>query len=166
MGLPLFGVTVEPTGPDVDVPEPAQRRRRMSRGIAPVVAVVALGGMIGASASYATSRIWPTATGAFPWQTLLVNAVGCAGIGVFMVLITDVLTVHRLVQPFFGTGVLGGFTTFGTYAVDIEKFVADGQMRTGLAYMTLTLLAALVAVWGAVSMTRRVIPFVGREKAK
>ncbi|MFD9352984.1 fluoride efflux transporter FluC, partial [Streptomyces diastaticus] len=40
-----------------------------------------------------------------------VNVVGCAAIGVLMVLITDVWPAHRLVRPFFGTGVLGGFTT-------------------------------------------------------
>lgn len=28
---------------------------------------------------------------------------------------------HRLVRPFFGTGVLGGFTTFSTYAVDVQS---------------------------------------------
>ena len=59
--------------------------------------------------------------GSFPWTTLLVNGVGCAVIGVFMVVITDVWAAHRLVRPFFGTGVLGGFTTFSTYAVDIQK---------------------------------------------
>ena len=45
---------------------------------------------------------------------------GCAVIGVFMVLITDVWTAHPLVRPFFGTGVLGGFTTFSTYATDVR----------------------------------------------
>jgi CrcB protein len=78
-------------------------------------------------------------------------------IGVFMVVITDVWAAHRLVRPFFGTGVLGGFTTFSTYAVDIQQLVADGRARAGLAYLGLTLLAALAAVWIAVWLTRRVL---------
>lgn len=122
-----------------------------------VVAVVALGGATGASARYGAAVLWPTATGGFPWTTLVVNVVGCAVIGVFMVVISEAWPAHRLVRPFFGTGVLGGFTTFSTYAVDIERLVDGGRVRTGLAYLGLTLLAALAAVWSAVWLTRRAL---------
>ncbi|MET7713028.1 fluoride efflux transporter CrcB [Streptomyces sp. NPDC005407] len=132
-------------------------RRRLLRGQGSVVGVVALGGAVGASARYGASLVWPTVAGGFPWTTLGVNVVGCAVIGVFMVVITDVWAAHRLVRPFFGTGVLGGFTTFSTYAVDIQRLVDRGEARTGLAYLGLTLLAALAAVWTAVSVTRRVL---------
>jgi CrcB protein len=88
---------------------------------------------------------------------LWTNVVGCAVIGVFMVVITDVWAAHRLVRPFFGTGVLGGFTTFSTYAVDIQKLVDNGHPRTGLAYLAVTLIAALTAVWLAAAATRRVL---------
>ncbi|MBT2450401.1 fluoride efflux transporter CrcB [Streptomyces sp. ISL-43] len=145
-----------PSTRDGELSVPPQRRD-VARGLWPVVAVVALGGAVGASARYAASLIWPTAVGSIPWTTLLVNAVGCAVIGVFMVVITDVWAAHRLVRPFFGTGVLGGFTTFSTYAVDIQKLVAGGQTLAGLAYLTLTVFAALVAVWSAVWVTRRVL---------
>jgi CrcB protein len=117
---------------------------------------LALGGAVGASARYGAGLLWPTASGAFPWTTLLVNAIGCAVIGVFMVVITDVWAAHRLVRPFFGTGVLGGFTTFSTYTVDIQKLVDSGHARTGLAYLG-TMLAALASVWIAATLTRRVI---------
>jgi CrcB protein len=53
--------------------------------------------------------------------------------------------------------VIGGFTTFSTYAVDIERLVESGHARTGLAYLGLTLLAALAAVWSAAFATRRVV---------
>ncbi|MEU3224440.1 fluoride efflux transporter CrcB [Streptomyces sp. NPDC006976] len=122
-----------------------------------VVAVVALGGATGASARYGASLLWPTAPGGFPWTTLVVNVIGCAVIGVFMVVISEVWAAHRLVRPFFGTGVLGGFTTFSTYAVDIERLVAKGRAGTGLAYLGTTLLAALAAVWSAVWLTRRAL---------
>ncbi|MFD4482455.1 fluoride efflux transporter CrcB [Streptomyces sp. NPDC058471] len=123
-------------------------------GVWPVVAVVAVGGAIGASARYGASLIWPTVPGAFPTTTLLVNVIGCAVMGAFMVILTEARTPHRLLRPFFGTGVLGGFTTFSTYALDIERLVDAGHARTGLAYLGLTLLAALAAVWGAAWATR------------
>src|SRR5690242_7485541 len=110
----------EPVDPDVDLHVPRQRAELRPHP-APVIAAVAAGGAIGASARYGAALLWPTATDAFPWTTLVVNVVGCAVIGAFMVLITEVWTVHRLVRPFFGTGVLGGFTTFSTYAADIRR---------------------------------------------
>ncbi|NEC66579.1 fluoride efflux transporter CrcB [Streptomyces sp. SID9727] len=122
-----------------------------------VVAVVALGGAAGASARYGASLLWPTAAGGFPWTTLVVNVIGCAVIGVFMVVISEVWAAHRLVRPFFGTGVLGGFTTFSTYAVDIEQLVSRDRAGTGLVYLGVTLLAALAAVWSAVWLTRRAL---------
>jgi fluoride exporter len=146
----------EPTDPGVRLPVPA-RRRGLLRGQGPVVAVVAAGGALGAAARYGAGLLWPTAPGAFPWTTLGVNTAGCALIGVFMVLISDGRSGHRLVRPFFGTGVLGGFTTFSTYAVDIQDLVQDGRARIGLAYLALTPLAVLAAVWASAAATRRLI---------
>ncbi|WP_210588699.1 fluoride efflux transporter CrcB [Streptomyces sp. GESEQ-35] len=132
-------------------------RRTALRGQAPVVAVIALGGGIGAVARYAVSLWLPAHSGDFPWATFWTNVVGCAVIGVFMVVITDIWAAHRLVRPFFGTGVLGGFTTFSTYAVDIQKLVDTGHTHTALVYLAATLLAALTAVWLAATATRRVL---------
>ncbi|MER6981015.1 fluoride efflux transporter CrcB, partial [Streptomyces carpinensis] len=124
---------------------------------APVVAVVALGGVLGAFARYAALLLWPTPPGGFPWATFWTNVVGCAVMGVFMVVITEVWAAHRLVRPFFGTGVLGGFTTFSTYAVDIQRLTDAGHPRTGLAYLAGTLCAALAAVWIGATAARRVL---------
>lgn len=146
----------EPVDPDVDLHVPAQRAETRP-GQTPVLAAVAIGGALGASARYGAALLWPTAADRFPWTTLIVNAVGCAVIGVFMVVITDVWAAPRLVRPFFGTGVLGGFTTFSTYATDVQRLTDDGHPRIALAYLTLTLAAALVAVWAAATATRRVV---------
>ncbi|MER6984495.1 fluoride efflux transporter CrcB [Streptomyces carpinensis] len=156
MTAPNTRVTDEPTAPDVDLHLPSQRRQSW-RAQGPIVAVVAIGGTIGATARYGASLVWPVAAGGFPWTTLWVNAAGCAVIGVFTVLITDVWAAHRLVRPFFATGILGGFTTFSTYAVDIQKLVQGGHPRTGLAYLAATLCAALAAVWLAATTTRRMV---------
>ncbi|WP_055489382.1 fluoride efflux transporter CrcB [Streptomyces sp. TP-A0356] len=136
--------------------EPA-RRPSAWQGQGPVVAVVAVGGALGATARYGASSLWPQRAGGFPWTTFGVNLVGCAVIGVFMVLITDVWASHRLVRPFFGTGVLGGFTTFSTYAVEIRQLVDAGHPHTALAYLFATLFGALAAVWLAMTAARRLL---------
>lgn len=153
---PAPAVVEEPTDPDIDLDVPRQCAELPQRPWS-VVAVISLGGAIGACARYGASLIWPAGTGQFPWTTLVVNAIGCAVIGVFMVVISEVWAAHRLVRPFFGTGVLGGFTTFSTYAVDVERLVDTGHPRMGVAYLGLTLLAALAAVWSAVWATRRLL---------
>ncbi|GAA3880061.1 fluoride efflux transporter CrcB [Streptomyces lacrimifluminis] len=146
------------TAPDIPTGTVAARPRpSVLRGQAPFVAVVAIGGAIGACARYAASLVWPAQTGGFPWTTFWVNVVGCAVIGVFMVAVTEIRTAHRLVRPFFGTGVLGGFTTFSTYAVDIQKLVDHDRPGIGLAYLAATLFAALAAVTLAATATRRVL---------
>ncbi|MFE2931013.1 fluoride efflux transporter FluC [Streptomyces sp. NPDC059278] len=156
MEKPRPSMLNERVAPEAGCRIPGQRKDPPPRQ-GPVVAAVALGGGVGASARYGASLLWPTAAGAFPWTTLAVNAVGCAVIGVFMVVITDIWTAHRLVRPFFGTGVLGGFTTFSTYVTDFQRLVDRDEARIGLAYLALTLLAAMACVWIAATATRRVI---------
>ncbi|MFI8091571.1 CrcB family protein [Streptomyces sp. NPDC086080] len=133
------------------------RARPAFRVQVPVVAVVALGGGVGAAARYAASLWWPTPAHGLPWTILGVNVAGCAVIGVFMVIITEVRTAHPLARPFFGTGVLGGFTTFSTYADGVRDLFDGGGTGTGLVYLAVTPLAALAAVWTAASATRRVL---------
>lgn len=125
------------------------------RGQLPVVAAVAAGGALGAAARYAAVLAWPTPPGAFPWTILTVNAAGCAAIGVLMVLVTEVAAApHRLVRPFLGTGVLGGFTTFSTYALDTHSLLTAGEATRGILYLGSTVVVALAAVWAATTATR------------
>lgn len=151
-----FPLMAEPIDPDSRQSSPAPQASQV-RGQGPVVGVVAIGGALGACARYGGGLLWPTASGAFPWTTLTVNAVGCAVIGIFMVIITELWSAHRLVRPFFGTGVLGGFTTFSTYTVDIHTLIQDGHAATALAYLAATPLIALAAVWSAATATRHLI---------
>ncbi|MFF4601536.1 fluoride efflux transporter FluC [Streptomyces sp. NPDC001339] len=133
------------------------RRARPWQGQWPVIGAVSAGGAVGAAARYGASLLWPTGPGAFPWTTLAVNAVGCALMGVLMVLITEVRPAHRLLRPFLGTGVLGGFTTFSTYAVDVQRLVGDRQPLPALACLAGTVLAALAAVWAGVAGARALL---------
>lgn len=146
----------------MSAPEAESLRTSTSRGTTgtgqlPVIAVVAVGGGIGAAARYAAALAWPMPTGGFPWTTFWVNAMRLRG--------------HRCLPgadhrgadrapagaPFFGTGVLGGFTTFSTYAVDIQRLLDAGRPGTAFAYLAATLCAALGGVWAAATTTRRLL---------
>jgi fluoride exporter len=124
----------------------ATRRRAGARPPWAVLGVVAAGGVLGALARYGIGLAVPHPPRGFPWATFAINVSGCLLIGVLMVLITDVWPGHRLLRPFLGTGLLGGYTTFSTYVVDVQHLLAAGAAGTALAYLAGTLLAALVAV--------------------
>ncbi|MFF4652988.1 fluoride efflux transporter FluC [Streptomyces sp. NPDC001380] len=160
MQTPRPGTAGAPPASASGLPLPAPRsavRPPLLRGQGPVVAVVAAGGVLGAWARYGATLLWATAPGALPWTVLAVNAAGCAAIGVFMVLLTEAWSAHRLLRPFFGTGVLGGFTTFSTYAVDAQRLLASGRAATAAAYLAATAAAALLSVWAASALTRRLL---------
>ena len=142
----------EPIDPDTAVaPWPATSHLSPSQAQAVLLGTIAAGGMIGAAARYGASLVWPTADGAFPWTTFWVNVVGCALMGLLMVLITERYDAHPLVRPFVGTGVLGGFTTFSTATVDTQGLIGPHTSGTALPYAAATLLASLLAIWAGVT---------------
>lgn len=145
----------EPVDPDIDLR--LARAGRDGRGEFTMLATIAAGGATGAAARYLIEATWPTPAGAFPASTLAINVLGCALIGVLMVLITEVWSRQRLLRPFLGTGVLGGFTTFSTYTVDIQRLVAGAHVSTAVLYLALTPIGALLAVWVTATSTRRLV---------
>jgi CrcB protein len=136
--------------PDVDLHIAADRGARQ----APVLAVVAVGGALGAAARYGLAQALPHGPGGFPWATFAINTGGCLLIGVLIVAVTEVWDAHPLTRPFLGTGVLGGFTTFSTYAVDALTLAGAGHPRRALLYGGLTLLCALAAAAAGMRLTR------------
>lgn len=128
------------------------------------LAVVAVGGALGAVARYGASVAWPHRPGTFDWATLVVNISGCLLIGVLMVLVTRVFTARRLLRPFLGVGVLGGYTTFSTSVVDVHQAVAAGHVATGLGYLASTVAGAMLAVWAGTAAATWLLA-VGARKA-
>jgi CrcB protein len=122
-----------------------------------VLAVISVGGALGALARYGLGVAFPHAKGGFPWATLGVNVSGCLLIGVLMVLIAEVWPARRLIRPFVGTGILGGYTTFSTYVVDIQQLLAAGRPALAFGYLAVTVAGALAAVYAGGAVTKLVL---------
>jgi CrcB protein len=124
-----------------------------------VLGVVALGGIIGSLARYGLAEAFPRGHSEFPWATFTINVLGCFAIGVLLARLTP--RSHLLLRPFLGTGILGGFTTFSTFAVDTEKLLHE-HVVVALVYffgtVTAALLAAFIGEWG------RLGPVNGRSR--
>lgn len=150
-----------PADSDIDLHAPAQRFEYL-RAPRSTLAAISIGGAIGAIIRWAVGTAFPAPAAGFPWATFVINVSGCALIGVLMILVAEVFTRQRLMRPFVGVGVLGGYTTFSTYAVDIQRLIAGGAGGVGLLYLASTVVGALVAVSAGMIATRLAIRVVPR----
>ena len=132
-----------PVDPDVDLHDPVQRRRPTVD--AAVLAAIAAGGVVGSEARYALGLALPRVPGAWPTATFLINVSGSLLIGALMVVLTELTSPHRVVRPFLGVGVLGGWTTFSTAMVEVQQLLRAGRPLVAGGYLAGTAVAALMA---------------------
>ena len=109
-----------------------------------MLAGIAVGGAVGAAARYALELLWPTDPGAFPVATFVTNLVGCLLLGALVALVTA-RRQHPVLRPVLGTGVLGGFTTFSTYAVQGRSLLGEERLGLAALYLGGTLVGAVLA---------------------
>ncbi len=117
--------------------------------------VIAAGGAIGSLARWALTRLLPVAPDV-PWATVVANLLGCLALGVLMVVVLESHRPHHYVRPFLGIGVLGGFTTFSTYALDVRTLAADGRLLVAALYLVGSVVGGLLAVGLGIAVTRAV----------
>lgn len=128
-----------------------------------VLTVIAIGGALGALIRYGVGLAIAHKPGEFAWSTFVINVTGCLIMGCFMVIITEAFVAHRLLRPFFGVGVLGGYTTFSSYVVDAIQQIVAGDYRAALFYSVGTVVATLIAMIVGVFGTRELVAFINRK---
>jgi CrcB protein len=117
---------------------------------------VALGGAIGALLRYQNGRLltyWlgPAMVTTFPWATLCVNVIGSLVMG----LLAGFLARHGASgslggeqwRLFIGVGVLGGYTTFSSFSLELMMLIERGQPFQALTYAFVSVLAGLTALY-------------------
>ena len=133
----------------------------MAAGDLHILAAIGVGGGIGSIARYGIGQLDPSATDQLPAATLTINLSGSLLLGLLIGAIAAATAAGRrppsLLRPFVGTGILGGYTTFSTFAVQAKDLPA----WTAGAYVVLSVagglvLAALGARAGAALMGRPV----------
>lgn len=117
---------------------------------------VALGGGVGSLLRFGLSRALPTHGHAFPMATLVTNLGGSFLLGALVVALTEIWAPHPLLRPLLGTGLLGGFTTFSTFAEDARTL----SPATSLGYVAASLCGAVLAAALGMALIRRIEPRV------
>lgn len=111
-----------------------------------LLAAIAGGGVVGSLGRYAVGLGLPHDAGAWPWATFTVNLTGCLAMGLLVAYLVARPGVHRLARPFLGVGVLGGWTTFSAFAVDVLQQAHDRHGGLAAAYVLSSVLLGVVAV--------------------
>ena len=109
--------------------------------------LVGVGGVAGTVARYEVSLLVP-ATRGWPLATLAVNVSGAFLLGLLLERLARADAVTRWRRPvrlLLGTGFLGSFTTFSSFAVETERLLAYGSGGTAAGYLSVSLVAGLAA---------------------
>ncbi|ABI56173.1 fluoride efflux transporter FluC [Alkalilimnicola ehrlichii MLHE-1] len=115
---------------------------------------VALGGALGAVLRYLLDWL---PLGVFPWDTLLVNTLGCLAIGwvAGRTAVDGPRPLPEQARQFLMTGVCGGFTTFSVFSLESVALLQAGAVLPALGYMLATVVLAVLAAGGGLALGRR-----------
>jgi CrcB protein len=143
--------------PSTDVAAASRTAPRRAHGAsgpgAADLAAVALGGGLGSIARYGLSSAFPAGRG-IPWAIFAVNVSGCFLLGLLMIYVLEIWPPRRLLRPFLAVGLLGGYTTFSTYAAGVMTLITGHALALAAAYALSSIVAALAAVWTGMKTAR------------
>ena len=118
--------------------------------------LVMAGGALGAGARHLFGRWTLAAFGRdYPYGTLGVNLIG----GLLMGLLIGVLARTSGGEPvrlLLGVGVLGGFTTFSAFSLDVVTMIERGALTTALLYVAASVIGSIVALFAGLTLVRSV----------
>lgn len=122
--------------------------------------LLAAGGAIGTVLRYILSGLTYRFTdGSFPWGTLLVNLSGSFIIGILWGLF-DIENLSPGTRNFLFVGVLGGFTTFSTYALESFNLLRDNEIGFAFMNMLASNIAGIALVFTGFFLSRYALNFM------
>jgi len=114
----------------------------------PIVFGVALGGALGASARYGVDRLIEQRTSSiFPWATFTINITGCFAIGLLTAALVERQHLPAWVRIGLVVGVVGGYTTFSTFAQETFELGEVRHVAVAFAYVAASVILGLAAVY-------------------
>ncbi len=116
--------------------------------------LVMMGGALGAGARYVVGKALLGWLGPdYPWGTLAVNVLGGLAMGALAGMLGR-MTAGDQARLFLAVGVLGGFTTFSAFSLELVTMLERGAMMTAMGYALASVAGAVVALFAGLAMTR------------
>lgn len=107
----------------------------------PLVAVL-VGGLLGSAARAGVGHYLPAAPGSVPVATLGVNLIGSLLLGFYLARRERATTRPWSVQ-FWAIGVLGSFTTFSAFSLDVIQLIQARRALVALGYLAASIVGGL-----------------------
>ena len=121
----------------------------------PVYLAVAAGGALGAVARYALDRaIEQRSFAVFPWSTFAINVSGCLAIGFLIAALVDRHRAPLWLRTGLVMGLVGGYTTFSTFAQEALDLVEEGRLGLSVAYAAGSVAVGVAAVFVGLRLGR------------
>ncbi len=123
----------------------------------PTILWVAAGGAIGSALRYGVNVWSGRALGVdFPWATLIVNVLGCMGMGLFVGGMALKFSVSNDMRAFLTTGILGGFTTFSAFSLDFAVLLERKAYAPAMLYGAASVGLSIAAIFAGLAIARSV----------
>lgn len=121
----------------------------------PLILVMA-GGALGAGARHLVGRATLVWLGVgFPYGTLTVNILGGLAMGLLVGVFARVGAIEGW-RLFAGVGVLGGFTTFSSFSLDVVNLYERGASAVALGYILVSVVGSILALFAGLALVRAV----------
>jgi CrcB protein len=112
------------------------------------VLLVAVGGAVGSVMRHLVGLASLRLLGpAYPWGTLAVNLAGGFAMGLFIELLARRLGGSTEWRLFVATGIMGGFTTFSAFSLDVAVLWERGQAAAAAGYALASVAGAILALF-------------------
>ena len=105
---------------------------------------VALGGGVGAWLRFAVGRL--VGASAFPWATLLVNVTGSFAMGLLVGWLARHGSGGEGTRLLLGVGLLGGFTTFSAFSLELVNLAHRGSLGLAFGYAAISVFAGVAGL--------------------
>lgn len=113
-----------------------------------IIFSIALGGAVGAVLRHFTAfRVYQALGHGFPWGTFAVNVIGSLLIGALISLFALRFSVSEEIRAFLVVGVLGGFTTFSAFSLEVALLIERNEFTTALVYSLSSVVFAITALF-------------------
>lgn len=114
------------------------------------------GGGLGSLARYLTGLFFLQRFGpGFPYGTLAINLAGCFLIGIIAELAqTRAFGIGSSTRLFLVVGVLGGFTTFSTFAYDAVTLAGEALSIPAIVYVLASVAGGIIAAFAGIVVVR------------
>lgn len=122
-----------------------------------VILAIAAGGAVGAvTRHYLNAHVTHWFGDAFPWGIFVVNVAGSFAMGILVESMALYWSPSQELRAFLTVGLLGAFTTFSTFSLQVALLYERGELLLAAVYVSASVLLAVGGLFAGLAVVRAV----------